>query len=215
MKIFLDTANLDEIRKAIGYGFIDGVTTNPSLVKKEGISYERRIKEICEIVEGPISAECITEGTDDLIQESRVISKWARNVVVKIPMTWSGLKATKVLSVDGIKVNMTLCFSVTQALFAAKAGAFFISPFIGRIDDMGENGLKVLSDIVQTYKNYSFKTQVLTASVRHVGHVIDACTIGADIVTLPFSVYEKLISHPLTDKGLEIFRNDSLKIPKK
>jgi len=214
MKIFLDTANVNEIKEAAKLGFLDGVTTNPSLIAKEKRKFDDAIREICEICPGPISAECVTEKFDDLMPEARRLAKLAPNVVVKIPLTREGLKAVKACSSEGIKINVTLCFSATQAMFAAKAGAYFISPFIGRIDDTGHDGMVLIRDIVLIYKNYSYKTEVLTASIRHPIHVLEAAKAGAHIATMPFNVFDKLISHPLTDKGVQIFLDDYKKIPK-
>jgi transaldolase len=214
MKIFLDTANINEIKEAAKLGFLDGVTTNPSLIAKEKKKFDDAIKEICEVCPGPVSAECITEKFDDLMPEARRLAKLAPNVVVKIPLTREGLKAVKACSSEGIKINVTLCFSATQAMFAAKAGAYFISPFIGRIDDTGHDGMVLIRDIVQIYRNYSYKTEVLAASIRHPIHVLESAKAGAHIGTMPFNVFDKLISHPLTDKGVQIFLDDYRKIPR-
>ena len=214
MKIFLDTASVAEIKEAAKLGFLDGVTTNPSLIAKEKRKFDDAIREICEVCPGPVSAECISEKFDDLMPEARRLAKLAPNVVVKIPLTREGLKAVKACSTEGIKINVTLCFSATQAMFAAKAGAYFISPFVGRIDDTGHDGMQLIRDIVQIYKNYSYKTEVLAASIRHPIHVLDSAKAGAHIATMPFGVFDKLISHPLTDKGVQIFLDDYRKIPK-
>ena len=214
MKIFLDTANVAEIKEAAKLGFLDGVTTNPSLIAKEKRKFDDAIREICEVCPGPVSAECITEKFDDLMPEARRLSKLAPNVVVKIPLTREGLKAVKACSSEGIKINVTLCFSGVQAMFAAKAGAYFISPFIGRIDDTGHDGMVLIRDIVQIYRNYGYKTEVLAASIRHPVHVLECAKAGAHIGTMPFNVFDKLISHPLTDKGVQIFMDDYRKIPK-
>lgn len=209
MKFFLDTANLDEIRGAATYGFADGVTTNPSLIAKEGnVDFKEHIAAICEIVAGPVSAEVTSPDTEGMVREGVEYSKIAKNVVVKCPLTKDGLKATRRLSNDGIKVNVTLCFSAAQAILAAKAGASFISPFIGRLDDIGENGLVLLSDIIEIYRNYSWKTEVLAASIRHPIHAIEAARLGADIATMPFKVIDQLFNHPLTDKGQAQFLAD-------
>jgi transaldolase len=209
MKFFLDTANLDEIKNAAAYGIADGVTTNPSLIAKEGnVDFKQHIAAICEIVSGPVSAECTTENAEGMIREGREYSKIASNVVIKCPLTREGLKATRALSQEGIKVNVTLCFSAAQAIMAAKAGASFISPFIGRLDDIGENGLLVLQDIIEVYENYDWKTEVLAASIRHPIHVIEAARMGADIATIPFKVIDQLFNHPLTDKGQAQFLSD-------
>lgn len=209
MKFFIDTASLNEIREASELGLIDGVTTNPSLVAKEGdVDFKEHIAAICKLVSGPVSAEVTSLDTDGMLREGREYARIASNVVVKCPLTRDGLKATKTLTEDGIKVNVTLCFSATQAILAAKAGAAFISPFIGRLDDIGQNGLQLLEEIVEIYGNYGWDTEVLAASIRHPIHVIEAARLGADIATLPFKVIEQLIKHPLTDKGLEGFLAD-------
>jgi transaldolase len=214
MKIFLDTANVNEIKEAAKLGFLDGVTTNPTLIAKEKKKFDDAIREICEVCPGPVSAECVTEKFDDLMPEARRLAKLAPNVVVKIPLTREGLKAVKACSQEGIKINVTLCFSATQAMFAAKAGAYFISPFVGRIDDTGHDGMVLIRDIVQIYRNYAYKTEVLAASIRHPIHVLEAAKAGAHIGTMPFGVFDKLISHPLTDKGVQLFLDDYRKIPK-
>ena len=209
MKFFLDTANLNEIREGAALGIADGVTTNPSLIAKEGdVNFKQHIAAICEIVKGPVSAEVTSEDTDGMLREGREYSKIAPNVVVKCPLTRAGLKATYQLSSEGIDVNVTLCFSAAQAILAAKAGAAFISPFLGRLDDIGENGLILLRDIVEIYENYDWKTQVLAASLRHPIHVIEAARMGADIGTMPFKVIDQLFNHPLTDKGQAQFLAD-------
>lgn len=214
MKIFLDTANVGELREAAKLGFLDGVTTNPTLVAKEKKKFDDVIREICEICPGPVSAECVTEKFDDLMPEARRLAKLAPNVVVKIPLTREGLKAVKACSGEGIKTNVTLCFSANQALFAAKAGATIVSPFIGRLDDAGHEGMDVIRDIVQIYRNYRFATEVLVASIRHPLHVLEAAKCGAHISTMPFGVFDKLISHPLTEKGVAQFLQDYAKIPR-
>jgi transaldolase len=209
MKFFIDTASLKEIREATELGVIDGVTTNPSLVAKEGdVDFKEHIAAICEIVPGPVSAEVTSLDTEGMLREGRDYAAIASNVVVKCPLTRDGLKATKTLTEEGIRVNVTLCFSATQAILAAKAGAAFISPFIGRLDDIGQNGLQLLEEIVDIYGNYGWNTEVLAASIRHPIHVIEAARLGADIATVPFKVIEQLIKHPLTDKGLEGFLAD-------
>lgn len=209
MKFFIDTANLDEIKKAESLGVIDGVTTNPSLVAKEGdIDFKTRIKEICEIVDGPVSAEVIGLKTEEMVAEARELAKIASNVVVKIPMTMEGLKAVKILSSEGIKTNVTLVFSANQALLAAKAGATFASPFIGRLDDRGHNGMELINEIVTIYDNYNLNTEIISASIRHPMHVKEAALAGADIATIPFDVIETLSKHPLTDIGIERFLAD-------
>jgi transaldolase len=209
MKFFLDTANLDEIRGAAAFGLADGVTTNPSLIAKEGnVDFKEHIAAICEIVSGPVSAECTSEDAEGMISQGRDYAKIASNVVIKCPLTREGLKATNKLSNEGIKVNVTLCFSAAQAILAAKAGASFISPFLGRLDDIGENGLLLLQDIIEVYRNYDWKTEVLAASMRHPIHVIEAARMGADIATIPFKVIDQMFNHPLTDKGQATFLAD-------
>lgn len=216
MKFFLDTANLNEIREAASFGFADGVTTNPSLIAKEGdVDFKQHIAAICEIVQGPVSAEVTSQDKDGMVREGLEYSKIAPNVVIKCPSTREGLKATRHLSDQGIKVNVTLCFSAAQAILAAKAGASFISPFLGRLDDIGENGLVLLQDIIEIYHNYSWKTEVLAASLRHPVHVIEAARLGADIATLPFKVIDQLFNHPLTDKGQAQFLADWAKSGRK
>jgi transaldolase len=209
MKFFLDTANLNDIREAASFGIADGVTTNPSLIAKEGnVDFKQHIAAICEIVQGPVSAEVTSLDKDGMVREGLEYSKIAPNVVVKCPLTKEGLKATRELNDQGIKVNVTLCFSAAQAILAAKAGASFISPFLGRLDDIGENGLILLRDIIEIYENYSWKTEVLAASLRHPIHVIEAARLGADIGTMPFKVIDQLFNHPLTDKGQAQFLAD-------
>ena len=209
MKFFLDTANLDEIRGAAAFGIADGVTTNPSLIAKEGnVDFKEHIAAICALVTGPVSAECTSEDAAGMLSQGRDYAKIAPNVVVKCPLTREGLKATRQLNDEGIKVNVTLCFSAAQAIMAAKAGASFISPFLGRLDDIGENGLLLLQDIIDVYRNYDWKTEVLAASIRHPIHVIEAARMGADIATMPFKVIDQLFNHPLTDKGQAQFLAD-------
>ena len=209
MKFFIDTANLQEIREAAELGLIDGVTTNPSLIAKEGgVDFKQHIAAICEIVQGDVSAEVTSLDVDGMLREGREYARIAPNVVVKCPLTRDGLKATKRLTDEGIKVNVTLCFSATQAILAAKAGAAYISPFIGRLDDIGQNGLELLAEIVEIYGNYAWKTEVLAASIRNPIHVAEAARMGADVATIPFKVIEQLIQHPLTDKGLNQFLAD-------
>ncbi|HEY7783659.1 MAG TPA: fructose-6-phosphate aldolase [Pyrinomonadaceae bacterium] len=209
MKFFLDTANLNEIREGVALGLVDGVTTNPSLIAKEGgVDFQRHLAAICEVVQGDVSAEVTSLETEGMLREGREYAAIAPNVVVKCPLTNEGLKATRRLTAEGIKVNVTLCFSAAQAILAAKAGAAYISPFIGRLDDIGENGLQLVSDIVEIYRNYDWKTEVLAASIRSPIHVIEAARVGADVATMPFKVMSQLISHPLTDKGLEKFLAD-------
>jgi transaldolase len=208
MKLFLDTGSIDEIREANELGVLDGVTTNPSLLAKEKRAYREILKEICGIVKGPVSAEVTATDTDGMVNEGREHAKIAANIVVKVPIVKAGVPAIKRLSAEGIKVNVTLCFSPSQALIAAKAGAAFISPFIGRVDDISQEGMNLIDDIVTIYRNYGFKTEVLVASARHPMHVVQAALIGADICTMPFAVWDKLLNHPLTDIGLKNFLAD-------
>lgn len=212
MKFFIDTANINEIKEAAAIGILDGVTTNPSLVAKEGKDFRALLDEIIKIVDGPISAEVISTDYDGILKEARDLSSIHKNIVVKIPLIKEGLKAVKTLSDEGIKVNVTLCFSPTQALLAAKAGATYISPFIGRLDDISTSGMDLISQVVQIYNNYNFETQVLVASVRHPMHVAEAALIGADVCTIPFEVINKLFNHPLTEIGLEKFLSDWKKL---
>ncbi len=214
MKIFIDTANIKEIKEAVSLGVIDGVTTNPSLIAKENRPASELIRDICSLVAGPVSAEVISLDADGMVKEARELSKVASNVVIKIPLIKEGLKAVKILSQEGIKTNVTLCFSASQALLAAKTGADFISPFIGRLDDISQVGMDLISSIRTIYVNYGFKTKIIVASVRNPVHVVDAALIGADIATIPFSVIEQLIKHPLTDIGVQRFLEDYKKIPK-
>jgi len=209
MKFFIDTANLDEIREANDLGLIDGVTTNPTLVAREGdIDFKERIAEICSIVKGDVSAEVTALDTEGMLSEGRELAKIASNVVVKCPLTLDGLKATRKFREEGTKVNVTLCFSAAQALLAAKAGASYISPFIGRLDDTAQDGMELIRQIVQIYDNYGFETEVLAASIRHPVHIVDCAMAGADVATIPFKVIQQLVKHPLTDKGLEGFLSD-------
>ncbi len=208
MKFFLDTANLDEIRKGVEWGIVDGVTTNPTLIAREGRPIRDRITEICEIVDGPVSAEVVSVETKEMIREGRDLSKIHSNVVVKCPLTRNGIEACAALTRDGIRVNVTLCFSPGQALIAAKAGAYFISPFVGRIDDEGGNGMDLVRQIVAIYRNYEFHTQILAASLRGPTHVIESALAGAHIGTMPFKVMDALFNHSLTDKGLDQFLKD-------
>ena len=208
MKFFLDTANLDELKKAAAWGIIDGVTTNPSLIAKEGVPIEEQIRRICDIVDGDISAEVVATEANQMIREGRDLARIHKNVVIKVPLTRDGIKACSALSKDGYKVNVTLCFSAGQALLAAKAGAYFISPFVGRLDDIGADGMALIRQIVTIYRNYNFKTQVLAASLRTSNHVIDSALAGAHIGTAPLKVYDSLFNHPLTDKGLNQFLED-------
>jgi transaldolase len=208
MKFFIDTANIDEIKEAASLGLLDGVTTNPSLVAKEGKDFRKLLDEICAIVDGPISAEVVATDFNGIMKEGRELSKIHKNIIVKVPLIKEGLKAVKALKSEGIGCNVTLCFSPTQALMAAKAGAAYISPFIGRLDDISQNGMELIEQIVTIYRNYQYKTEVLVASVRHPMHVVEAALIGADICTMPFKVIDQLVKHPLTDLGLEKFLAD-------
>lgn len=209
MKFFIDTANLEEIQEANALGVLDGVTTNPSLCAKIGVSdFEGHIKKICDIVEGDVSAEVVSTTYNEMVEESRKIAKIADNVVVKVPLTFDGIKAIKTLSDEGIRTNCTLCFSAPQALIAAKAGASYISPFIGRLDDISADGMQLIHDIVDIYMNYGFATEVLAASIRHPMHVLDCAKAGADVATMPFNVIMGLLKHPLTDSGLAKFLED-------
>ena len=208
MKFFIDTANIDEIKEASKMGMVDGVTTNPSLISKEGRDFEEVIKEICEIVDGPISAEVISIDAEGMVKEARHLAGIHDNIVVKIPMTVDGLKATRTLTGEGIKTNVTLVFSPLQALMAAKAGATYVSPFVGRLDDLSHEGLLLVEQIVEIYNNYGYDTEIIVASVRNPLHVLDAAMMGADIATIPFNVLGKLAAHPLTDKGLKNFLDD-------
>ncbi len=208
MKFFLDTANVKEIQEAASLGLLDGVTTNPSLVAKEGRSFKEMLVEICKIVDGPISAEVVSLEADDMVKEGKELAKIHKNIVVKVPLIAEGLKATKRLAAEGIKVNVTLCFSPTQALLAAKAGAWCVSPFIGRLDDISSNGMELIRQILTIYRNYDYKTQVLVASVRHPQHVVEAALIGGHICTMPFSIFQQMVKHPLTDIGLKKFLTD-------
>ncbi len=214
MKLFLDTAMVDEIRTAQSWGVLDGVTTNPSLVYKSGRPFKDVLKEICGIVDGPVSAEVTTLTSAEMIKQGDGLSKIHKNIVVKLPTNEEGLKACKALSGKGIRVNMTLIFSASQALLVAKAGAAMASPFIGRLDDISQDGMQLIRDIRQIYDNYGFKTEILTASVRHPMHVVDAAKSGSDIATIPFKVFQQLIRHPLTDAGLAAFMADWAKAKK-
>ncbi len=214
MKIFIDTADLDEIRELASWGVIDGVTTNPTLVKRSGRSFKEIIDEIFTIVDGSISLEAVSTKADDIVKEARKLSKIHKNVAVKIPMNPEGLKAVKILSKEGIETNVTLIFSANQALLAAKAGATYVSPFIGRLDDIGQEGMQIIEEIMDIFNNYDIETQVIVASIRHPIHVIEAGRLGAHIVTIPPSVIRKMVSHSLTDKGIESFLKDWAKVKK-
>lgn len=214
MEFFLDTANLDEIRDTASYGILDGVTTNPTLVSKEGEQkgFAELVKEICEIVDGPVSAEVLSTDIERMLQEARQLAKIDERVVVKLPLTEDGIKATKIVSDEGINVNVTLCFSPSQALLAAKAGAAYISPFVGRLDDISESGMQLIRDIVVIFNNYNFKTKVLVASVRHPDHIVQSAKAGAHVASMPYKVFKQLFKHPLTDIGLERFLADWAKV---
>jgi len=214
MKIFLDTANVEHIREANSWGVVDGVTTNPTLIAREGRNFEEVVREICEIVDGPISAEVVSEDAEGMVKEARELSKIHKNVVIKIPMTPEGLKATRVLKDEDIKTNVTLVFSSNQVLLAAKAGATFVSPFIGRLDDQGQVGMEVIREAVTILETYDFDTQVIVASVRHPIHVLESALAGAHIATVPFDVLKKMARHSLTDVGIRKFLEDYKKIPK-
>lgn len=208
MKFFLDTANIEEIKRVNDLGLCDGVTTNPSIIKKEGRDFEEVVKEICKLVDGPVSAEVTSYECEGMVEQARALSKWAENIVVKIPMTEEGLKAINILSKEKIKTNCTLIFSVSQGLMAMKAGATYISPFMGRIDDMGESGAKLVSELRDVIDIYGYDSQIIAASIRHIGHLEEAALSGAHIATIPGTLFEKLWSHPLTDAGIESFKKD-------
>ncbi|MCK5420625.1 MAG: fructose-6-phosphate aldolase [Deltaproteobacteria bacterium] len=215
MKLFIDTANIDEIKEATELGLIDGITTNPTLIAREGKEFMQIVKEICEIVDGPISLEAVSTKSKDMVKEAQGLAKIHSNVVVKIPMTREGLIATRQLAMEGIHVNMTLVFSPTQALLAAKTGAAYVSPFIGRLDDISHWGMDLVEQILTIYDNYDFDTEIIVASIRNPLHVLEAALIGADIATVPFKVIEQLIKHPLTDIGVERFLKDWEKVENK
>lgn len=208
MKFFIDTANINEIKEAAALGILDGVTTNPSLVAKEGKDFRKLLDEILVVVNGPVSAEVISTDYEGILTEAHELAKIHHNIVIKVPLIKEGLKAVRTLSLENIKTNVTLCFSPSQALLAAKAGATYISPFVGRLDDISHDGMELISQIVQIYKNYNYKTQVLVASIRHPLHLVEAALMGADVCTMPFSVIDRLFNHPLTDLGLEKFLSD-------
>jgi len=208
MKFFIDTANINEIKEAAALGILDGVTTNPSLVSKEGKDFRKLLDEILAIVDGPVSAEVISTDYNGILKEAHELAKIHHNIVIKVPLIKEGLKAVRTLSSENIKTNVTLCFSPSQALLAAKAGAAYISPFVGRLDDISHHGMELISQIIQIYKNYNYKTEILVASIRHPLHVVEAAMMGADVCTMPFSVIDRLFNHPLTDLGLEKFLSD-------
>ncbi|MBA3468204.1 MAG: fructose-6-phosphate aldolase [Herpetosiphonaceae bacterium] len=213
MKIFLDTADVEEIRQGVAMGVVDGVTTNPSLAAKAGRNFKDVVLEIVEICPGPVSAETVALGADEIVREGRILAKWAPNIIVKVPLMAEGLKAVRQLTSEGIKTNVTLVFSVNQALLAAKAGATFVSPFLGRLDDIGQDGMQMVRETVEVFRNYGLVTEVLAASIRHPLHVTQAALAGADIATMPFKVLGMLVKHPLTDSGLESFLKDWEKVP--
>ena len=208
MELYIDTANLEEIRQAAALGVLDGVTTNPSLVAREGVDFHARLREICEIVPGPVSAEVVSTDHNGMIAEAERLTPIAENIVIKLPCIEEGIKACKTLSDRGVRVNMTLCFQPLQALAAAKAGAFLISPFLGRIDDVGGDGMELIQQIRQIYDNYGFSTKLLAASIRHSQHLVQAALLGADVSTVPFTVIQQMLKHPLTDVGLKRFLDD-------
>lgn len=213
MKFFIDSANIDEIREAASWGILDGCTTNPSLIAREGRDFAETVHEICEVVGGPTSAEVVAQDTEGMLREAHLLRQIHPQVVIKIPLTWEGIRATRLLADEGTPVNVTLCFSVNQAILAAKAGAAYVSPFLGRLDDIGESGIALLADIVETYDNYHFSTEVLAASIRHPNHLLDAARVGAHVATMPFKVMQGLINHPLTDKGNAGFMADWARVP--
>ncbi|TET07365.1 MAG: fructose-6-phosphate aldolase [Candidatus Thorarchaeota archaeon] len=212
MKFFIDTANVEAIRKANERGMVDGVTTNPSLIAKEGRDFRTVVDEIASFVNGPISLEVVSEDAEGMLKEARELNGWIDNAAIKIPMTWEGLKAVKVCADEGIQTNVTLCFSPNQALLAAKAGATFVSPFIGRLDDIGHNGMGIVEGIIQIYQNYGLETEIIVASIRHPVHVYEAALLGADISTIPPAVLDKMVNHPLTDIGIKKFLDDWEKV---
>lgn len=208
MKFFIDTANIDEIKEVNSWGIIDGVTTNPSLIAKEGRNFEEVVKEITSIVDGPVSAEVVSLESEGMLKEARELAKINKNIVIKVPMTKEGLKATKKLSEEGIKTNVTLVFTASQALMAAKAGATYVSPFLGRLDDISTEGMRLIEEISTIFDNYLIDTEIIAASIRHPMHVVDCALVGADIATIPFKVFKQMLNHPLTDSGIERFLKD-------
>lgn len=215
MKFFIDTANIEEIKEALALGMVDGVTTNPSLIAKEKRGFDAVVKEILRAVDGPVSLEVVSERAKDMFAEGKKLARLGKNVVIKVPLSTEGLKATRMFANAGIAVNQTLIFSPIQALMAAKAGARYVSPFVGRLDDIAHDGMELVEQIVAIYENYFFETEIIVASIRHPRHVLDAALMGADIATIPFKVIAQLIKHPLTEQGIEIFLNDWKKIPGK
>lgn len=215
MKFFIDSANISEIKEGINLGMVDGVTTNPSLIAKEKRGFVEVVKEILEVVDGPVSLEVVSTEAGAMVREGKKLSKMGDNAVIKVPMTTEGLKATKIFAGEGIRVNQTLIFSPIQALMAAKAGAAYVSPFVGRLDDVAHDGMEIVEQIITIYNNYGFETEVIVASVRHPRHVLEAALMGADIATIPFKVIDQLAKHPLTDRGVELFLADWKKVPRK
>jgi transaldolase len=215
MKFFIDTANIAEIREAASLGIIDGCTTNPTLLSKEKVSYKELLAEICEIVSGPVSAEVVCQDAEGMVKEGKELCKVADNIIIKVPCVREGVKAISMFKKEGIQTNATLCFSANQGLVVAKAGASYVSPFVGRVDDVGNPGMDLVRELVQIYNNYSFGTQIIVASIRHPQHVYEAALIGADVATIPFKVLEQLIKHPLTDTGVTCFLADWEKVAKK
>ena len=215
MKFFIDTANIQEIKEGINLGMVDGVTTNPSLIAREKKGFEEIVKEILEVVDGPVSLEAISLDVRGMVKEGKKLAKLGENAVIKVPLTTEGLKATRILATEGIRVNQTLIFSPLQALLAAKAGAAYVSPFVGRLDDVSHDGMEIVNQIITIFDNYGFETEVIVASVRHPRHVLEAALMGADIATIPFKVIAQLAKHPLTDQGIDMFLSDWKKIPKK
>jgi transaldolase len=213
MKIFLDTADVEEIRQGVAMGVVDGVTTNPSLAAKAGRNFKDVVMEIVEICSGPVSAETVALNADEIVKEGRLLAKWAPNIIVKVPLMTEGLKAVKQLTSEGIKTNVTLIFSANQALLAAKAGATYVSPFLGRLDDISQDGMELVRDAVEIFRNYGIETEVLAASIRHPVHVTQAALAGADVATMPFKILQMMVKHPLTDKGIESFLADWEKVP--
>ncbi len=215
MKFFIDSANIKEIKEGINLGMVDGVTTNPSLIAKEKRGFVEVVKEILEVVDGPVSLEVVSTEAGAMVREGKKLAKMGDNAVIKVPMTTEGLKATKIFAGEGIRVNQTLIFSPIQALMAAKAGAAYVSPFVGRLDDVAHDGMEIVEQIITIYNNYGFETEIIVASVRHPRHVLEAALMGADIATIPFKVIDQLAKHPLTDRGVELFLADWKKVPKK
>ncbi|MFH1756345.1 MAG: fructose-6-phosphate aldolase [Candidatus Latescibacterota bacterium] len=212
MKIFLDTANIEQIREVAELGILDGVTTNPSLMSMEEGDYRENLKDICKIVGGPVSAEVVAEDAKEMVKQGRVLAKIYDHIVIKIPLVAEGLKAVRILTAEDIRTNVTLCFSANQGILAAKAGATYVSPFIGRLDDVGQSGMDLIADLIEVFENYAFTTQILVASVRHCMHVLDSARLGADVVTIPYQVMMQMIKHPLTDVGIEKFNADWQKV---